>query len=224
VHTSEILLYKKDTYSNFGQFKCDFSSGNIRHKMSDVLSVTDSFSYDENSDFTVELTDYENDDDEQNEDKLKKEFFNLIRMRKASSVKHLLDSRKDFDLNCNDYRGMTGLNVAIEINCEPIVDLLLSRAEIEIGDSLMYAIRDNRYSITEKLLNIFQSENSKRVQLGCNSTGFPPYLTPLMLAAQCGNLKIICLLLNRGHTIQMPHKPGCSCKEVNFLVLVKRSN
>jgi hypothetical protein len=61
---------------------------------------------------------------------------------------------------------MTGLNQDIEIHCEQMVDLLLSRHELEIENSLMYAILENQYSIVVKLIDILQSENPENGKLG----------------------------------------------------------
>jgi len=149
---------------------------------------------------------------------LQMEFFNLIQTCEVLSVKELLDKHSDFDLNCKNYKGMTGLNLAIENDCEQLFELLLSRIGLEIGDSLMHAIRDNRYSMTITLLDLLQSKNPDHVEKGYeDSTEFPQYLTPIMLAAQCGHFKIISLLLKRGHKIQAPHKPRCLCKEVGLI-------
>jgi hypothetical protein len=76
------------------------------------------------------------------------------------SVRDLLENHNNFDLNC---QGMTDLNLAMEANCEKMVDLLLYSHGLEIGDSLMHAIRENQYFITVKLLDILQSENRKNV-------------------------------------------------------------
>jgi hypothetical protein len=52
-----------------------------------------------------------------------------------------------------------------------MVDLLLSRHGLEIGDSLMYVIRENQYSIVVKLLDILPSENPENVKLGYDVGG-----------------------------------------------------
>lgn len=145
----------------------------------------------------------------------KRNLLNFVRLCDIEKVKDLLESNNDFNINCKNYQGMTGLNLAIEANCEPMVDLLLSQPGIEIGDSLMHAIVDNHYAIVVKLLDILQSVDPERVKMGYdNSNEFPPHLTPLMLAAQCGHFRIISLLLKRGHEITIPHKPQCTCLEV----------
>lgn len=152
-------------------------------------------------------------------EELQKKYFHMIKMREVSAVQKLLDSNSGFDINCKNYQGITGLNMAIEVNSEKMIDLLLSRPELEIGDSLMRAIRNNHYLIVIKLLDILQVKSPETVELGYeNSTEFPRYLTPMMLAAQCGHHQIISLLLKRGHTIQMPHKARCLCKKVSVYI------
>lgn len=172
---------------------------------------------DSSSEFTSEDNE-ETSYDEQSMEEMERKFLNLIKTCDISSVKYMLENNSDLDINCKNYQGLTGLNLAIEVNCEEMVDLLLSHSGLEIGDSLMHAIRENHYSIVIKLLDILQSENPESVHLGYkHSTEFPQHLTPLMLAAQCGHFKIIGLLLKRGHIISIPHPSRCLCKEVSLI-------
>ncbi|XP_050426703.1 short transient receptor potential channel 6-like [Adelges cooleyi] len=148
-------------------------------------------------------------------EEVQNKFFNMVKSCDVSSVNSMLSDHKDLDINCKNYHGMTGLNLAIEGNCEPIIDMLLARPGLDIGDSLMYAIQNNRYSIVVKFLDMLQETNPEKAFVGYeHSAVYPQYLTPLMLAAQCGLFRIISLLLKRGHTIAIPHKPTCVCKEV----------
>jgi len=150
------------------------------------------------------------------EEELQRKYLNMIKMCDVPAVQKLLENNSDFDLNCKNYQGMTGLNLAIEVNCEPMIDFLLPKPGLEIGDSLMRAIRGNHYPIVIKLLDTLQSRNPESAKFGYeHSTEFPQYLTPIMLAAQCGHYQIISLLLERGHTIPIPHKARCLCKEVS---------
>jgi len=170
-----------------------------------------------NDDSLTEFDSSTNDDYQPDEvEELQRKFLNMIKTCEVSAVQELLDKNRGFDINCKNYQGITGLNLAIEVNCEQMIDLLLSWPELEIGDSLMRAIRHNLYPIVIKLLDILQVKSPETVQLGYeNSTEFPQYLTPIMLAAQCGHYQIISLLLERGHTIQIPHKARCLCKKVS---------
>ncbi|XP_050426690.1 transient-receptor-potential-like protein [Adelges cooleyi] len=148
-------------------------------------------------------------------EQVQNKFFSMVKSCDVSSVNSMLSDHKDLDINCKNYQGMTGLNLAIESNCEPIIDLLLARPGLDIGDSLMYAIQNNRYSTVVKFLDMLKETNPDKAFVGYeHSTAFPQYLTPLMLAAQCGLFRIISLLLKRGHTIAIPHKHTCVCKEV----------
>lgn len=160
-------------------------------------------------------------DESLSDEQLNRKFLDLIESCDVDGVTDMLDKSVDIDLNHKNYKGMTGLHVAIEAGCDRIVDLLLSRPEVEIGDALMYAIRDNRYGMFVKILDMVQAREPENVRSGYKgSAEFPQHVTPLMLAAQCGHYKIIKLLLERDHVIEIPHKPTCSCKEVSGTVVV----
>ncbi|XP_050530406.1 short transient receptor potential channel 3-like [Daktulosphaira vitifoliae] len=155
---------------------------------------------------------------------LHRKFFDAVRACNVMAVQNLFDKLQTDDrtaittadlINYKNYRGMTALNMAIEADCEPMVDLLLSKPGLIIGDSLLYAIRQDRYTVVVKLLEAFRATVPDLAYEGYDkSTVFPAYLTPLVLAAQCGRYKIIDLLLKQGHIIEIPHEPTCVCKEV----------
>lgn len=84
-------------------------------------------------------------------------FLALVQSSRVSAVRQRLNAYGDeFDANRKNYLGLTALSVAVQEGCEPIVDLLLARAGVEIGDSLMHAICRGRDAIAEKLLDAVQ--------------------------------------------------------------------
>lgn len=192
--------------------------------MSTVVNITAT-----DTDNTNDTGDDDDDDDDEDDDagggggravieELHRELLGLIRNDDALAVRELLDGHAELDVNAKDYRGVTGLGVAVEAGSESVVDLLLSRQpRPDVGDSLMRAISEGQNAIAEKLLDVLQSsERPESAQLGYgDSAEYPPHLTPLMLAAQCGNFRIVGLLLDRGHAIPEPHEPRCMCKEVS---------
>lgn len=188
--------------------------------MSTVVNMTAT-----DTDNTNDTGDDDDDDDDEDDgggraviEELHRELLGLIRDNDASAVHELLDGHAELNVNTKDYRGVTGLGVAVEAGSESVVDLLLSRRpRPDIGDSLMRAISEGRDAIAEKLLDVLQSsEQPESAQLGYgDSAEYPPHLTPLMLAAQCGNFRMVGLLLDRGHAIPEPHEPRCMCKEVS---------
>lgn len=46
-----------------------------------------------------------------------------------------------------------------------------------------------------------------------DSEEFPSFMTPLLLAAQCGRYETVEYLLNHGHKLDIPHPPRCKCEE-----------
>lgn len=161
---------------------------------SDLLSEIDI-----DSNFSLDiLTSDEVSNDDHTVKEMQKNFLNMIKMCIVLSVQELLDDHSDFNLNywyfCKKYQGLTSLILAVEVNCEKMVDLLLFQMGLEISDSLMYAICEN-HSILIKFLNILQSQFPKGVNVEYkHSIEFLPYLIPFMLVAQCGHSKIISLL------------------------------
>lgn len=55
--------------------------------------------------------------------------------------------------------------------------------------------------------------NTYRASDDNDSEEFPRFMTPLLLATQCGLYEIVEYLLNRGHTLERPHPPRCTCDE-----------
>lgn len=142
-------------------------------------------------------------------------FVALVRQCRAADLQRFLDERPTFDVNAKNYRGATALSAAVEANCADTVDVLLAHPRLDVGDGLMHAVRYGHHAIAVRLLDALEARDPVAARAGCKeSAEFPEHLTPLMLAAQCGHVKIITTLLKRGHTIAVPHKARCLCKEV----------
>lgn len=143
-----------------------------------------------------------------------KKFFELVHSGDVGAVKDFLVDNPGFNINCVNFQGVSALHIAVKINSEPMVELLLAQNDIDIGDSVLHAVRDNKPKILELLLEKQNATSPGLEFVGVtHSSDFPDHVTPLILAAQCGHYEIIEMLINRGHVIAKPHHPSCRCGE-----------
>ena len=119
---------------------------------------------------------------------------------------------KGIDVNAIKYN-MTALSVCAANNGDTqVMEYLLCKGA-DIRDSLLHAIRAGNLESVELLLSkLSKSEEMRPIK---NSPVFPPYMTPLMLAAIYGHRTLIELLMIRGHTIPVPHLAHCECDDCN---------
>lgn len=143
-----------------------------------------------------------------------KKFFQLVNSGDVGAVKSFLEDNPGFNINCVNFQGVSALQIAVQINSEPMVELLLEQKNIDIGDTVLHAIRDNKPKILEMLLEKLNATSPGLEFVGAtHSSDFPDHITPLILASQCGHYEIIEMLTERGHRISKPHSPSCRCQE-----------
>ncbi|XP_060517765.1 short transient receptor potential channel 4-like [Cylas formicarius] len=143
-----------------------------------------------------------------------KKFFELVTAGDVITVKEYLEANRGFNINCVNFQGVSALLIAVQNHSEPMVEFLLTQPGIDIGDCILHAIKDNQRKILEMLLEkLSQIAPSLEFVGVTHSTDFPDYITPLILAAQCGHYEIIELLIQRGHVITKPHPPSCRCAD-----------
>lgn len=127
-------------------------------------------------------------------------------------MQEYLENHPDFNINCVNFQGVSALLTAVQSHSEPMVEFLLQQPGIDIGDCALHAVRDNQLKILTMLLDKLSVTSPSLEFVGAtHSTDFADHVTPLILAAQCGNFEIIEKLLERGHTISKPHSPSCRC-------------
>ncbi|XP_022919026.1 short transient receptor potential channel 4-like [Onthophagus taurus] len=143
-----------------------------------------------------------------------RKFFEMVACNDIAAVRDFLQENPHFNINCVNFQGVSALHIAVQNVSENMVELLISQPDIEIGDCVLHAIRDNQIKILKILLNkLHQTAPGFEFVGVTNSSDFPEYVTPLILAAQCGHFEIIELLIERGHKIVKPHPPDCQCHE-----------
>nr|XP_022919022.1 short transient receptor potential channel 4-like [Onthophagus taurus] len=141
-----------------------------------------------------------------------KRFFELVATNELQRVKEFLLDNPTFNINCVNFQGVSALHIAVQNHADQMVEFLLQQPNIDIGDCVLIAIRDNDIKILQLLLNKLQEIAPGLEFVGVtNSSDFPDYVTPMILAAQCGHFEIIELLIERGHKLIKPHLPNCRC-------------
>ncbi|XP_072398576.1 short transient receptor potential channel 5-like [Diabrotica undecimpunctata] len=143
-----------------------------------------------------------------------KRFFELVASGDVIAVKEYLDQNPTINVNCTNFQGVTALLVAVQGHSDAMVEFLLTQPGIDIGDCVLHAVKDNQPLILTMLLDKLSQISPSLEFVGVtHSSDFPDYVTPLILAAQCGHYEIIKTLIERGHTISKPHPPSCRCSD-----------
>ena len=122
------------------------------------------------------------------------------------------------NVNATNMMGRSAIQIAVDNENVEIVELLLKQEGVQIGDALLYAIREGVYRIVEMLIDhpsitreMLGAEWSKFKQPGEESPDYSPDISPVILAAHCNQFEILQLLLSRGARIERPHAMSCSC-------------
>lgn len=143
-----------------------------------------------------------------------KKFFELVAAGDIGTVKTFLQENPGFNINCQNFQGVTALHIAVSNRNEAMVKFLLDQSDIEMGDNVLHAVRDNQIKVLQMLLEKMQEVSPGLEFVGVtHSSEYPDHITPLILAAQCGHYEIIQYLLERGHSIAKPHPPECGCED-----------
>ena len=144
----------------------------------------------------------------------------------CETVKRILDSVKDFNIEVTDNFGRSALRLAVQNENLDIVNLLLPKSKSKrIREALLLAIYLGHTLIVETILNHsnFKIFLAKKLMDGAkdsfwlspSSDGaqFSPDISLIMLAAHFNRTDIVQMLLLNGDRIEKPHSFHCSCTE-----------
>lgn len=145
-------------------------------------------------------------------------FLDLVSKGDLTRVRTLVESKGNvISINCLNIKGHSALHLALKNNDERMVAYLVSRKDLDPMDCVLHAVKMNHPRIVTMILDKLKSihpVHNLEFNSCVNSPDFPDYLTPLMLAAQCGHVEMINLLLYRDHPpLVPPHAPSCQCEE-----------
>ncbi|CAM4618305.1 unnamed protein product [Leuciscus chuanchicus] len=142
-------------------------------------------------------------------------------------VRKMLEESSTLNVNCVDYMGQNGLQLAVGNEHLEVTELLLRRDNLaRVGDALLLAISKGYIRIVEAILGHPSFASSERLTRSpCelqdddfysydeDGTRFSPDITPIILAAHCQKYEVVHMLLMKGARIEQPHDYFCKCAE-----------
>ncbi|CAF0718901.1 unnamed protein product [Brachionus calyciflorus] len=153
-------------------------------------------------------------------------FINACENGDYPTVKRILLTIKDFNIEIADNLGRTALRLAVENEHLEVVQALLAKSDsAKIREALLLAIFLGHSHIAESILKHpkYKILNEKKFLNGdsdsfwqtpsSDDAQFPPDITPLILAAQYNRTEIVQMLIVRGDRIVKPHDFDCKCNE-----------
>ncbi|XP_072524124.1 short transient receptor potential channel 3 isoform X2 [Salminus brasiliensis] len=142
-------------------------------------------------------------------------------------VRKMLEESQTLNVNCVDYMGQNGLQLAVGNEHLEVTELLLRRENLaRVGDALLLAISKGYIRIVEALLSHPSLAGGERLTRSpCelqdddfysydeDGTRFSPDITPIILAAHCQKYEVVHMLLLKGARIERPHDYFCKCAD-----------
>ena len=144
-------------------------------------------------------------------------FLEAVERGDKHTVARSLQGSKPVNVNARDMMGRSAIQIAVDNENVELVELLLKQSDIQIGDALLYAVREGVYRIVEMLIDHptittdmlgGDWSNHKSAK---NSADYAQDISPIILAAHCNQFEILQLLLARGARIERPHALTCQC-------------
>ncbi len=149
-----------------------------------------------------------------------RQFLEAAERGDKATVERCLQPPTPVNVNVTNILGRSALQMVVDNENVEIVELLLKQDKVEIGDALLYAIREGVYKMVEMMVN---HPSISRQMLGegwstahhnrrQESSDYSHDISPVILAAHCNQFEILQLLLTRGATISKPHPVICDCE------------
>uniref|UniRef100_A0AAY4BR52 Transient receptor ion channel domain-containing protein n=1 Tax=Denticeps clupeoides TaxID=299321 RepID=A0AAY4BR52_9TELE len=146
-------------------------------------------------------------------------------------VRRMLEEIPDLNVNCVNYMGQNGLQLAVANEHLEVTELLLQKDNLaRIGDALLLAISKGYIRIVEAILCHHAFADAKRLTVSPSQvailddffaydedgTRFSHDITPIILASHCHEFEIVHILLGKGACIDLPHDYFCTCDTCNY--------
>lgn len=157
-------------------------------------------------------------------DRKERNFLDAAEKGDKPTIQQFIDDADviNLNVNCTDVMGRTALEIAVDNENFEIVEVLLHSPSIQIGNALLYAVREGVYkivemlidhpSITAEMLGCEGYQDSLRGTKDAENYEYSADISPVVLAAHLNQFEILQLLLTRGATIHKPHSLSCSCQ------------
>ncbi|XP_064460818.1 short transient receptor potential channel 4-like [Ornithodoros turicata] len=143
-------------------------------------------------------------------------FLEAVRQGDILGLRALLQEHPRLDVNCCDLRGRRALETAVQQADVDMVAELLKLPAISVEHlfaALLVAIE--KHDVTLALM-LLQSDTALAAA-ALRPDAYPNIpvhnMTPIMAAAIEGDLEMTKMLLDNGHSVLIPHDPGCTCPE-----------
>ena len=153
-----------------------------------------------------------------NMDSQERVFLEAVERGDKHTMIKCLQSSRPVNVNARNIMGRSAIQIAVDNENVEIVEYLLKQRDIQVGDALLYAIREGVYRIVEMLIDHpsitpeMLGDDWKRYAMSVDSSDYSQDVSPIMLAAHCNQFEILHLLLTRGARISQPHDLSCSCE------------
>ncbi|GFU00247.1 short transient receptor potential channel 3 [Nephila pilipes] len=146
-------------------------------------------------------------------------FFEIVERGDVRALETFLKDNRTLNVNCINYKGLSAIHIALKNENMPMVSMLLQRPDVEVKDASLHAVATGDIDLTTTVLDLINQRSRGAEMLGCeDSPDYSPDITPLSLAAQNGDYKMVRMLLGRGHSLEKPHVPSCLCPKCKGLL------
>lgn len=148
-----------------------------------------------------------------------RQFLEAAERGDKATVERCLQKPQPVNVNVTNILGRSALQMVVDNENVEIVELLLKQDKVEIGDALLYAIREGVYKMVEMMVNhpsisrqmLGEGWSTANHKMKQESSDYSHDISPVILAAHVNQFEILQLLLTRGATISRPHPVICNC-------------
>ncbi|KAL1238615.1 Short transient receptor potential channel [Trichinella spiralis] len=136
-----------------------------------------------------------------------RDVFNLIDCGKEDELANCVNKNPSVLDSENVNRFTVAQYAILRKKWKPILKWL-PKIEYRLKETILIAVLGSEVKVVAALLKDRRYDANSELPVL-----FPNHLTPIMVAAQMGNYKMIKLFVEMGYTVPIPHRAGCICNE-----------